>query len=216
MKIQTFYTYFRSSTSYRLRIALNLKGVVPQQAVAINLREGQQHSEEYRAINPSRAVPVFVLEDGTVLTQSLAMLEWLEEAYPAPALLPANRESRAKVRAFAQAITSDIHPVNNQRVLHYLMGQLGVDEPTRKLWIHHWIHATFGALEQQMAARQGPFCFGDTPTLADICLVPQWYNAERFGVTLTGYPHLAHIVAHCLAHPAFDAARPENQPDCDL
>lgn len=216
MKIKTFYTYFRSSTAYRIRIALNLKGITPQETIAVNLREGQQHSEEYRKINPSRAVPVLVLEDGTVLTQSLAMLEWLEEAYPKIPLLPKNPLERAKVRAFAQAISCDIHPINNQRVLHYLMGQLGVDEPTRKLWIHHWIHLAFTTLEQQVAALNSPFCFGDKPTLADICLVPQWYNAERYGVNLAEYPTLQRITAHCLTLPAFDAARPEVQPDCDL
>ncbi len=214
--IKTFYTYFRSSTAYRIRIALNLKGIVPQETVAINLREGQQHSEEYRKINPARSVPVLVLEDSTVLTQSLSILEWLDEVYPTPAILPSEPVQRAKVRAFAQAITSDIHPLNNQRVLHYLMGQLGVDEPTRKIWIHHWIQLAFNTLEQQVSGGAAPFCFGDSPSLADICLVPQWYNAERYGAKLTEYPKLGQIVKNCLDLPEFDAARPEKQPDCDL
>lgn len=214
MKIKTFYSYFRSSTAYRLRIALNLKGVQPQEVKYINLREGGQRSAEYLAVNPMGAVPALVLEDGTVLTQSMALLEWLEEAYPEPALLPKDAILRVKIRAFCHIISSDIHPVNNLRVLNQLTKDFGVDELAKKQWIHHWTHQAFPALEQLLTAGgNSAYCFGDTPSMADICLVPQWYNAERFGVDLSAYPQLAHRVAHCRTLPVFAAAAPEQQPD---
>jgi maleylpyruvate isomerase len=206
MKIKTFYSYFRSSTAYRLRIALNLKGVQPQEVKYINLREGEQRSAEYMAVNPMGALPALVLEDGTVLTQSMALLEWLEEACPEPALLPKDSVLRARVRAFCHIISSDIHPVNNLRVLNYLSTEFGADEAAKKQWIHHWTHQAFPALEKMVADAK-------EITMADICLIPQWYNAERFGVDLAAYPQLAHRVAHCRTLPAFDLARPENQPD---
>lgn len=214
MQIKTFYSYFRSSTAYRLRIALNLKGITPDRTIYINLRDGEQQNAEYRAVNPMAAVPALELKDGNILTQSLALLEWLEEHHPSPALLPKDSLQRAQIRAFTQIIGCDIHPVNNLRILNYLSTHLAVNETTKKQWIHHWIHAAFHALEAQVVSAGGKtFCFGDTPSMADVCLVPQWYNAERFAVDLTPYPALAQRVAHCRNLPAFIAAAPENQPD---
>jgi len=211
--IQHFYSYFRSSTAYRLRIALNLKGITPAETHYVNLLKGEQRTPEYRAVNPMGALPAFVLADGTVLTQSLAMLEWLEETHPTPALLPQDPVARVEVRAFAQIIGCDIHPVNNLRILNYITGELGADDAAKKQWIHHWLHQAFPVLEQMVVAQPGPFCFGDTASLADICLVPQWFNAERFGLDLSAYPKLAAITAHCRTLDAFTRAAPENQPD---
>jgi maleylacetoacetate isomerase len=213
--IQTFYSYFRSSTAYRLRIALNLKGVKPEFTRFIHLRKGEQKLPEYLAVNPMGAVPAFVLSDGTILTQSLAMLEWLEETYPSPALLPTDALLRARVRAFALTIATDMHPLNNLRVLEYLKTSLHQPQSEVTQWIHHWTQTAFTALEAQISATT-PFCFGESPSLADICLVPQWYNAERFDVPLHSYPRLAQIVAHCRSLPAFADAAPEAQPDCDI
>lgn len=213
-QIKTFYSYFRSSTAYRLRIALALKGVTPQETCYVNLLKGEQHSEEYRQVNPAAAVPAFELEDGTVLTQSLAMLEWLEEVYPQPALLPVDNILRARVRAFADVVATDMHPVNNLRILHYLTNELNVPEEAKMQWMHHWMRKGFAVLESMIAAEKGKFCFGDTPTLADICLVPQIYNALRFEVKMTTYPRLMAVYSHASQHPAFAQAAPELQPDC--
>jgi maleylacetoacetate isomerase len=216
MKIAKFYSYFRSSTAYRLRIALHYKGVTPQETVFVNLKEGEQHGQAYRTVNPAGAVPAFELEDGTVLTQSLAMLEWLEDHFPTPPLLPQDPTEKAQVRAAAQAIGCDIHPLNNLRVLKYLMQELGQGEDEKTAWIHHWVHRGFASLEEKIAKTAGECCFGDAPGLADICLIPQIYNAERFGVELGAYPTLMKINAHCLSLPYFEAAKPENQPDCNI
>jgi len=211
--IKTFYSYFRSSTAYRLRIALNLKGVTPGETKFVNLLKGEQRGAEYLKVNPMGAVPAFVLDDGTVLTQSLAMLEWLDESYPEPALLPEDPLLKAQARAFAQIIGCDIHPVNNLRILKYITGVLHATEGTKKDWIHHWIHQGFAPLEQLLEGRKTPFCFGAAPGLAEICLVPQWYNAERFGVDVSRYKQLGDIVEKCRALPSFDNAKPETQPD---
>jgi maleylpyruvate isomerase len=214
--IKTFYSYYRSSAAYRVRIALNLKRVAPQETVYINLREGKHHEAEYADINPAHAVPAIVLSNGAILTQSMAILEWLEEVYPKPALLPRDGTVKAQVRAFAQQIVSDIHPLNNLRVLNYLHRNLNLDDQARSDWYHHWIQEGLAALELFLLQRKyhTVYCFGNEPSFADICLVPQVYNAERFNVDLTPYPVLMEIVANCLQNPAFAGATPENQPDC--
>jgi len=211
------YTFFRSSASYRVRIALNLKGL-EYEHVSIHLRRGggEQFSSDYKAKNPQALVPT--LEDGgRLLTQSLAIIEYLEERYPAPPLLPKDPADRAAVRAMALAIACEIHPIQNLRVLSYLRSELKQPEAEANRWAQHWIGLGFSALEQMVLAvpKRGKFCFGDAPTLADLCLVPQVANARRFGCDLSGYPTLVRIDAHCGTLPAFVKAAPENQPDAD-
>lgn len=189
---------------------------MPQETVFVNLKVGEQHSDDYRAVNPAGAVPAFELEDGSILTQSLAMLEWLEEVQPEPPLLPKNAAQRAQIRAFAQVIGCDIHPINNLRVLKYITGELGADEAAKTEWIHHWVHRGFEPLEKITKHSSGNFCFGDEVSMADICLIPQIYNAERFGVDLTSYPTLMKINEHCKELDYFRKAAPENQPDCNV
>lgn len=205
--------YWRSGTSYRTRIALNLKGVAYEQATH-DLRRGEQRSDAYRALNPQGLVPALEV-DGTILTQSLAILEWLEERYPAPPLLPADPLARAAVRAMAAAVACDIHPLGNLRVLSALRQDFGADEAAVNRWIARWIGDGFAALEVLIARAGDGFAFGDTPTLADCCLVPQVYSAERFGVDLTPYSCLVAAAEHARAVPAIAAAAPERQPDAD-
>ncbi|NIO10624.1 MAG: maleylacetoacetate isomerase [Deltaproteobacteria bacterium] len=211
------YTFFRSSASYRVRIALNLKGLEYEQ-IPIHLRRGggEQLSAEYKAINPHGLVPT--LEDeGNRLTQSLAIIEYLEERYPNPPLLPSDPADRATVRALALAIACEIHPIQNLRVLRHLRSeyQLGEEEVNR--WARYWIELGFSALEQQIQSlpRRGQFCFGDTVSLADVCLIPQLANAKRFGCDLSAYPTLTGIEVRCAALPAFAKAAPEAQPDAE-
>ncbi|MCL7714888.1 maleylacetoacetate isomerase [Stenotrophomonas mori] len=211
----TLYSYWRSSAAYRVRIGLNLKGleyaIVPVHLVRDG---GQQHAPAYAALNPQQLVPA--LRDGPhLLTQSLAILDYLEETRPAPPLLPAEPAARARVRALAQLVACDVHPLNNLRVLQFFDRHWHVPQSERDDWVQHWIHTGFTALEAQLAGtgQSGRFCYGDAPGLADCCLVPQLYNARRFGLPLDGFPTLLRIEAACLALPAFDAARPENQPD---
>jgi maleylacetoacetate isomerase len=205
------YDYFRSSAAYRVRIALNVKGLAFEQR-SIHLRKGEHRAAPYLEVNPQGLVPALVV--GNVrLTQSLAIMEYLEERHPLPALLPESAEDRAWVRAIALAIACDIHPLNNMRVLQYLQRELQIDDGRRDNWYRQWIREGFDAIEKQVAARAGPFCLGDTPTLADICLVPQVANAGRVKLSLDPYPRIRAINDACLALPAFDAARPENQPD---
>lgn len=207
------YTYFRSSAAYRVRIALNLKGLRYEPRF-VHLSKGEQHLPQYRKLNPQALVPTLV-EAGCVLTQSLAIIEYLEEAYPEPPLLPKDLKERAYARALALSIACDIHPLNNLRVIHYLKDTLNQSEPVRLCWIQHWIEEGFRAFEQCLEAqgRSGRFCLGDTPTLADICLVPQVFNARRFGCDLAVFPKIEAIDGHCLCLPAFQKAAPENQPD---
>ena len=216
--MSTLYTYYRSSAAYRVRIALNLKGM-PYTAVPVHLvKDGGQHrSAAYRARNPQALVPAFELEDGTVLTQSLAIMEYLDEVQPEPALLPADAIGRARVRALAQAIACDIHPVNNLRVLQYLSQQLGISAEQKDAWYRHWVATGLQGLEALLADHPstGRFCHGDTPTLADCCLVPQLYNARRFQCPLDAYPTIQRIAAACETLPAFQQAAPEVQPDAD-
>lgn len=211
------YTFFRSSASYRVRIALNLKGLNCEQ-VPIHLRRGggEQFSPEYKAKNPQALVPT--LEDGgRPLTQSLAIIEYLEERYPEPPLLPKDPADRAAVRAMALAIACEVHPLQNLKVLNYVKGELKQDEAAANRWAQHWIALGLVALEEMVLAapKRGEFCFGDAPTLADLCLVPQLANARRFGCDLSAYPTLVQIDTHCATLPAFTKAAPENQPDAE-
>ena len=208
------YDYFRSSAAYRLRIALNLKGLSAERR-SIHLRRGAQRAPEYLAVNAQGLVPTLVV-DGQRLTQSLAIIEYLDEKYPRPALLPANPEDRAWVRAAALSIACDIHPLNNTRVLAYLAKTLGLEESKRDEWYRHWVQLGFEALEAQLTERgSGSYCFGDSPTIADICLVPQVANANRLKVDLAPYPHIRAINEACLATKPFADARPEVQPDAE-
>ncbi|MFN9470367.1 maleylacetoacetate isomerase [Acidovorax sp.] len=210
------YTYFRSSAAYRVRIALNLKGLTATQIPVHLVRDGGEHLKpEYKAINPQGLVPVFG-EDGMRISQSLAILEYLEEQYPGTPLLPAAAADRARVRQLALVVACEIHPLNNLRVLKYLSGTLGVAEAAKSDWIKHWIAEGFAALEAELTATgsgAGKFCFGDTPTIADCCLVPQLFNARRFEVDLSPYPTLVAIDGRCQALPAFQQAHPSQQPD---
>jgi maleylacetoacetate isomerase len=211
------YTFFRSSASYRVRIALNLKGLSYEQ-VPIHLRRGggEQFSATYKAINPQALVPA--LEDsGRILTQSLAIMEYLDELYPKPPLLPTDPADRALVRSMALIIACEIHPIQNLRVLLHLKKDLKQSDDDLNLWARHWIGLGLSALEQLVVScpEQGKFCFGDTPTLADICLVPQLTNARRFGCDLSVYPTLLQIETTCNALPAFANADPEKQPDAE-
>jgi maleylpyruvate isomerase len=207
------YSYFRSSAAYRVRIALNLKGLA-HEYVPINLRQGEQHGAPYRTINAYELVPALTDEQGT-FTQSLAILEYLEERYPEPPLLPRGPAARARVRAIALAIACDIHPLDNTRVLQYLRQTLQVSEEAKDAWYRHWIELGFAALETELAGdpATGRFCHGATPTLADICLVPQLANARRVALPLDAYPTLLRIEAACRSLPAFAAAAPDAQPD---
>ncbi|ORL54794.1 maleylacetoacetate isomerase [Pseudomonas aeruginosa] len=209
------YGYFRSSASYRVRIAMNLKGLAyDQHSIHLSRDGGEQHGEAFRALNPQRLVPV--LDSGELkLSQSLAILEYLEERYPQTPLLPADSAGRARVRQLMQLIACDIHPLNNLRVLNYLTGPLALTEQQKLDWIHHWIELGFDALEKQLAAdgETARFCHGDTPTLADCCLIPQVFSAHRFGVDMTPYPTLVAIEEACRQLPAFVEAEPGRQPD---
>jgi maleylpyruvate isomerase len=208
------YTYFRSSAAYRLRIALNFKGLTSE-VISIHLqKEGGQHKKpEYRAVNPQMRVPALRLDSGEVLTQSLAIIEYLDEIDPQPPLLPRDPVERAKVRALAQLIACDIHPLNNLAPLRYLKNELGQEQAKIDAWYHHWILEGFAALETMV--RPGPYAFGSAVTLADVCLVPQVYNARRLKVPLERFPNLVAIDAACAKLPAFERARPENQPDAE-
>mgnify|MGYP005756040259 CR=1 FL=1 len=209
------YGYWRSSAAYRVRIALNLKGLAYESVPVHLLRDGgEQHGDGYRQLNPQELVPV-LLHGSRVLRQSLAIIEYLDETWPDPPLLPATARDRARVRGIAQLIACDIHPLNNLRVLQFFEQTWHVPQPERELWVRRWIQEGFAALERllQESPSTGEFCEGDTPTLADCCLVPQVYNAQRFGVDLEPYPSIRRIHAACEALPAFEAARPERQPD---
>jgi maleylacetoacetate isomerase len=203
------YTFFRSSAAYRVRIALNLKGL-GHDAAFISLPKNEQRQADYMRINPQGRVPTLDL-DGTVLTQSPAILEYLGEAHPEPPLLPRDAVARAKVRAVAAVIGCDIHPLNNSGTLAYLKNRMGQDEAAANAWYAHWVVEGFGAIEQLI--EPGPFTFGDRPTLADIYLVPQVYNARRFNIPLDDFPKIVAVDAACTGLEAFRAAAPERQPD---
>lgn len=209
------FSYWRSSAAYRVRIGLNLKGLSYEIVPVHLVRDGgEQHGVEFRKANPQGLVPV--LQHGQrMLRQSLAILEYLDEVWPQPALLPATSRDRQRVRALAQLVACDIHPLNNLRVLQYFEGTWGVPQPERDAWVQHWMVEGLAAFEAMLDDHPstGAFCDGHMPTIADCSLVPQLYNARRFGVSLTPYPTILRIEQACLALPAFDAARPERQPD---
>lgn len=209
------FSYWRSSAAYRVRIGLNLKGLAYEITPVHLIRDGgQQHGEGYAALNPQELVPT--LRHGEqVLHQSMAILEYLDEIFGGPLLLPDDAAGRARVRALAQLVACDIHPLNNLRVMQFFSDTWNVPQVEREDWTRHWIQLGFEAMERMLveSVDTGRFCHGDTPTLADCCLVPQLYNARRFNVDLGPYPTLVRIEAECLALPAFEAARPENQPD---
>src|SRR4051794_134593 len=213
------YGYFRSSAAYRVRIALSLKKLPHElQSVHLTRNGGSQWSEQFRAINPQKRVPALALSTGEVLLQSLAIIEYLDEVHPEPPLLPSDAIARAQVRAFAQIIACDIHPLNNLVALNYLKGPLKHDQADADAWYRHWVTQGFNALEALVrpgAYASGPYCFGTQVTLADLCLVPQVFNARRFKIDMAKYPKLAAVDTACAKLPAFDQARPENQPDAE-
>lgn len=208
------YSYFRSSAAYRVRIALNLKGLA-YETLPIHLVKDGGHNKrpEFRAVNPQMRVPVLVTSAGDVLIQSLAIMEYLDETHPAPPLLPKHPVARAKVRALAEIIACDIHPLNNIGPLRYLKNEMGQNQAAIDTWYHHWVLSGFEALEALI--EPSPFAFGKEPTLADVCLVPQVYNARRLKVPLDRFPKIVGVDAACMMLPAFDRARPENQPDAE-
>jgi maleylacetoacetate isomerase len=203
------YDYFRSSASYRVRIALNLKGVDYEQR-PISLVQGAQKDPAYRALNPQGFVPMLEI-DGHRLTQSLSIIVYLDQIYRDPPLIPADPAEAAHVRSLALAVACDIHPLNNLRVLKYLQGTFGIDDASKDLWYRHWIEEGLAALEEMSRPHAGAFLFGDSPTIADICLVPQLYNARRFSVPIADYPTLRRADETASAHAAFAAAHPDRQ-----
>ena len=210
------YGYFRSSAAFRVRIALNMKGLAYEQT-SIHLRRNEQQKPDYLELQPQGLVPVLD-EDGELLFQSLAIIEYLDETHPEPPLLPGHPADRARVRGLAQAIACDIHPVDNLRVLRYLADPLGHDAKTVEQWFNHWIKLGFDGVERILARddRAGRFCHGDAPGLADICLVPQVFNARRYkSFDMTPYPTIRRIFENCMALDAFEQARPEKQPDAE-
>jgi maleylpyruvate isomerase len=206
------YGYGLSSASYRVRIALALKEL-PYESILKNLRAGEHRQAEFLRINVQGFVPALGLDDGAVLTQSVAIIEYLDEIYPEPPLLPKEPIARARVRALTQVITSDVHPLNNLRVLRYLEDKLILDKTTRDAWYRHWVEVGLDALERWLVrdAATGRFCHGNAPTMADICLIPQVFNARRFAVDMNPYPRISAIDAACRELPAFQAAAPEKQ-----
>jgi maleylacetoacetate isomerase len=209
----TLYSYWRSTAAYRVRIALNLKGLAYRQLPVHLLKDGgQQHAAEYRALNPQELVPLLV--DGeTGIAQSLAILEYLEEVYPLPTLLPAEPAQRARVRALALHIACEIHPLNNLRVLQYLSNQLGVADQEKDAWYRHWVGLGLAAVEQGLAGFEGGLSLGQRPGYLEACLVPQLYNARRFNCALDAYPRILAMAARCESLEAFKQAAPEAQPD---
>jgi len=206
------FAYYRSSAAFRVRIALNLKGLAPEY-VPVNLLEGEQKSPAYMAQNPQGLVPAMELPDGRVLGQSVALLEWLEESYPEPPLLPDAAVDRARVRSVVNCIACDIHPLCNVAVPNYLRRHFSASEADIHDWFVTWMYRGFGAIEQVLAETASPFCFGEKATMADICLVPQVYNAWRFDVALGDFPNIVRVVEHCKSQEAFRRAAPEEQPD---
>jgi maleylpyruvate isomerase len=206
--------FWRSSTSFRVRVALSLKGIEYSQKT-YRLREGDQRQADYLTLNPQGLVPTLVTPDGQALTQSLAIMEWLDETFPEPALLPKDINGRARVRALAQAVALDIHPVNNLRVLLHIRDAFGADEKAQAAWFRHWASSTLSAMEETLALSPatGRFCHGDSVSLADICLSGQCVNNKRFAVDESQWPTINRIVSSCLTLPAFQAAMPARQPD---
>jgi len=210
------YDYFRSSAAYRVRIAINLKRLTPAREF-VHLRKNAQRGDDYLALNPQGLVPALAVDDGVVLTQSLAIIEYIDELYPSPPLLPAAPVARARVRGIALEIACDIHPLNNLRVLQYLKNTMGVTEEQKDGWYRYWIDVGLEALETRLSRdhQTGRYCHGDVPTLADICLVPQMANARRMNIDVTPYPTLTRIEGAALSLPAFADAAPAHQPDAE-
>lgn len=208
----TLHGYWRSSAAYRVRIALNLKGVSYDQ-VTYDLRQKAEKADAFATLNPQKLVPALQTDTGAILTQSLAILEWLEEAHPEPTLLPEKPVDRAHVRAMCNLVACDIHPLNNLRILNALRGDFGATDDQVSQWIARWIGDGFDALEQLIGG--GDFCYGDAPTLADCCLMPQVYSAQRFKIDLAPWPRIRAVAEACDAIPAFLVARPDMQPDAD-
>lgn len=207
------YSYFRSSAAYRVRIALALKNIEYDIIPVHLINNGGEHKlPEYAALNPQQLVPALQLDDSTVITQSLAILEYLEAIYPSPALLTGDAVQHAKIRAFCQAIACDIHPLNNLRVLKYLSHQFAISDEQKSAWYEHWVVDGFDAIEQ-MLDDHSQFCFGNTPTMADCCLVPQVYNTKRFDIDLSKYPNIVRVFENCMGLAAFISASPEQQMD---
>ncbi len=208
------YTYFRSSAAFRVRIALNLKGIAYDMELVHLVKDGGHNRRpEYRAVNPQMRVPALITSGGETLIQSLAIIEYLDETHPQPPLLPADPLGRAKVRALADLIACDIHPLNNTSPLRYLKNTMGQPQTAIDAWYHHWVLEGFEALEALIAP--GPYLYGNAVTLADVCLVPQVYNARRLKVPLDKFPKIVAVDAACMKLPAFERARPENQPDAE-
>jgi len=208
--------YFRSSAAFRVRIALHLKGMSVEHA-SRHLRKGEQASPDYAALNPQKLVPAMILDSGEVLTQSLAIMEFLEETHPEPPLLPKDPVDRARVRALSLIAAADIHPIQNLRVMGYLREKYGQTEESAFAWSRHWIETGFDAYEATIAKdpKTGSYSHGNSPTMADMCLVPQVFNAGRFKVDMKRYPTIQRIFDTCMKHPAFDAAQPSKQPDAE-
>lgn len=204
------YSFAQSSTAYRVRIALNLKGIA-HQIVPVDLTQGHQHDAAYAALNPIRAVPTLITDAGDVLTQSMAILTYLDRVYPDPALFPSDPRDRARVEAAAQVIAADVHPVNNLKIRNRLV-DMGHTEAEVVSWMNHWMAQGLAAFDA-LVDPGTPFAFGDAPSVADLCLVPQLFNAHRWGLDLSPYPRLTTIEARCLDLPAFQQAHPDNQPD---
>jgi maleylacetoacetate isomerase/maleylpyruvate isomerase len=210
------YNYFRSSASFRVRIALNLKGL-PYEYLPIHLARGEHKQPAYADLVADGLVPMLELDNGSRLSQSMAIIEYLDEQHPAPALLPADALGRARVRALAQSIACEIHPLNNLRVLKYLTWELKVDEEAKNTWYRHWVRSGLETFERQLAQTPASrFCFGETPTLADCCLVPQIFNGQRFNTPLDGLPRTMAVFDACMALPAFQAAQPLACPDAEV
>ncbi|WP_394393578.1 maleylacetoacetate isomerase [Shewanella woodyi] len=214
------YGYWRSSAAYRVRIALNHKGLEAEQLSVHLVKDGgEQHKADYAKLNPQELVPAFIDTDAEgnenefILSQSLAIIEYLDEKYPEVKLVPDSIHDRALVRSMAMSIACEVHPLNNLKVLQYLAKGLNLDDDAKSAWYHHWIHEGFAALEKQLVKYSGRYCFGDSVTLVDLCLVPQVYNANRFKVNLDAYPNIVRITQNCNQLDAFIDASPENQAD---
>ncbi len=206
------YTYFRSSAAFRVRIALNLKGLA-YQPLFVHLAKGEHRQPQYAAVNPQALLPTLVLDDGARLTQSLAIIEYLEEKHPQPALLPKDALGRARVRSLANLVASEIHPLNNLRTLQHLRRALGQTDDQVNAWYRHWVADGLAKLEADL--RDERFCHGDSPTLADCCLVPQIFNAQRYQCDLAPYPRTMRVFGQCMKLDAFERAQPAKQPDAE-
>ena len=208
------YNYWRSTTSYRVRSALNIKGV-SYEKVTVDLLGNGQLEKDYLALNPQGLVPTLVLDDGTVLTQSLAIIEYLDAVYPLCPLLPLDPLARAKVRALAYFIALDIHPINNLRIIRKLSSSYGMTEEQGKNWRRHWIREGFKAVESQIS-QNSKFAFGDEPDLSDLCIVAECYNARRWGLEIEEFSGISRVESACLSEPAIESAHPDNQPEASL